>query len=149
MTQSSLSSFSSRQIINNIHSGPFTDTNSFAFPEPIPKLAARWGVRSGSWEIPPTSSNSQVSAGCPRIQLNSDTTYPELASDSVGWGFSPIILLPTPLLLTPVITPRLSPVLLATQLQIVGSNDLLLRFDSFVKVAQRTDRNTYLHLPIE
>lgn len=36
---------------------------------------------------PTPSSNSKIPAGWPIIQLHSDTTYPEIASDFTGWGF--------------------------------------------------------------
>ena len=39
--------------------------------------------------FPPTPpSNSGTPAGCPTIQLNSDTVYPEIASDSTSEGLS-------------------------------------------------------------
>lgn len=34
--------------------------------------------------IPTQASNSQTAVGCPTVQLNSDTVYPETASDSPG-----------------------------------------------------------------
>ena len=37
--------------------------------------------------------NSVTPAGCPTVQLNSDTVYPEIASDSTGEGLSPTRLL--------------------------------------------------------
>lgn len=46
---------------------------------------------------PPTPTpprNSVASAGGPTAQLNYDTIYPEIASDSIGLGLSPTSLLP-------------------------------------------------------
>ena len=36
-----------------------------------------------------TNKNSQTAAGCPTIQLNSDTIYLEIASESTDWRLSP------------------------------------------------------------
>ena len=40
-------------------------------------------------DFPTPTSNSEMPAGCLRIQLNSDTIYPEIDFDSAGKGLSP------------------------------------------------------------
>lgn len=44
-----------------------------------------------------TTSNSQTSPGCPTIQLNYDTIYPEAATDPASKGLSPTGLFPLPI----------------------------------------------------
>ena len=74
---------------------------------------------------PPAGSNSRVPARCPGVQHSSDTTYPEIESDSMGKGLSPT---------RPPSTsdvghkPGLLPVLLINLLQIRSSRDPLLGF---------------------
>ena len=62
--------------------------DSFGFLDPVPMydvcVHAHW-IGGISHTIP---NNSLASTRCPRIQLNSDTTYPEIASDSTGKGLS-------------------------------------------------------------
>lgn len=42
------------------------------------------------------TSNSQTPTGCPTIQLNYDTIYPEAATDPANKGLSPTRLFPLP-----------------------------------------------------
>lgn len=100
--------------------------------------------------FPPTKQFT-TPAGCPTIELDSDTTYLEMASDPTGEGLCPTRLLPAPHQ-----TPTdhtldanhkssLSPGLLTNWLQTGGSHDPLFRFDEFTRAAHRTRGNTYLH----
>ena len=63
--------------------------------------------------VPEPLRNSPTPARCPTIQLNSDATCPEMASDSLGQGLSPTRL---PSASNANGKPRLSPVLLTNQL---------------------------------
>lgn len=99
--------------------------------------------------------------------FNSDTVYPEILSDFTGWGSNPINCLPTPLqapvislgcflcfwpkdyklkvpmtcprlLKMPITSLRLFRVLLTNWLQIRGSHNPLLWFESLARAAQKT-----------
>ena len=63
--------------------------------------------------VPESLRNSPTPARCPTIQLNSDATCPEMASDSLGQGLSPTRL---PSASNANSKSRLSPVLLTHQL---------------------------------
>lgn len=53
-----------------------------------------WRVRDGGKASHTTPSSSWTPAGYLRIQLRSDTVYPEVVSDSTGWGLIPTGLFP-------------------------------------------------------
>ena len=68
-----------------------------------------WGLGQ---EFPTATSSAPTPAECPIVQLNSDTVYPEIASDPTGEGFNPIRLFSEPSTSDAAAKPRLSPVLL-------------------------------------
>ena len=72
--------------------------------------------------FPTPTSNSCILARCPRIQLNSDTTYPEIEWDSTGKGLSPTR---PPSTWDTSTSPSLLPVLLAGHLKTGGLNNPL------------------------
>lgn len=82
-----------------------------------------------------------TAAGCPTVQLNSDTVCLEMASDLTGWGLSPTRLSPPPLGAS--CKPRLPPVLLTNHLQIEGSNNSF-GFNYFAWASHRTQGSIYL-----
>lgn len=92
------------------------------------------------WKFP--HSNSWMPAGCPTVQLNSDTMYPKIESDSFGKGLNPSRALSTSAA-SP--KPRLIPVILTNQLQTGSFEDSLLRFEYFARIAHRIQENLFTH----
>lgn len=95
-----------------------------------------------------TASNSQTLCWYWRIQFHSDTIHLGIASDSADHRFSPTRLLPAlhlPLQ-TPVSSSRMLPMFLTNHLQIRCPGDLLLRFNSFARVAHWAQGNKFTDL---
>lgn len=94
-------------------------------------------VAISMWEkVPTPKSNSQTPAGSPTIQLDSDTIYPDEASDSTGKRFNPMWLPHPGQSQVQLVTCASDPTGYKSD-----SNHPLLRFQQFAGVAHRTQRN--------